>query len=202
MKKSKIIGLCFCLFMFGVMALLVTNNWVTRFDSGVYKIITFHMSDLETSIFKIITFFASEYGVLLITLLCFIFIKDKRYCFYIFLSAVIIVLLNYGLKTIFMRQRPVDLMIIEESGYSFPSGHAMLSLGFYGFIIYVIRRLDINSNLKNVLTILLCFLIVLIGSSRIYLGVHYPSDILAGYFVSSAFLILYTEVIGRIMKNG
>lgn len=201
MKKAKIIGLILCISMFVIIAYLVTNNLVTNFDTNIYKIITYHTSDIETKIFKIITFFASEYGVLLVTILCFILIKNKRYCYYIFLSAIITVLLNYSLKIIFMRQRPLDLMIIEESGYSFPSGHAMLSLGFYGFIIYIIRNLNINSSLKSLLTTLLCLLIILIGSSRIYLGVHYPSDIIAGYLVSSSFLIIYTHIIGRKIKN-
>jgi len=165
------------------------------FDRMVYGAVSYHSSDLKTNIFKFITFFASEYGAIIVTILCFILIKDKRCALFIMLSGLITVLLNYLLKMIFMRDRPIELMIISESGYSFPSGHAMLSMGFYGFIIYIIRKFNVKY--KNLWSGLLGALIILIGLSRIYLGVHYPSDVLAGYFVSFAILMIYTSVVDK-----
>lgn len=183
------------LFVFALIALFVSYDMTSGFDRALYGFIAYHPSDLKTGVFKFITFFASEYGVLIVTILCFILIKNKKYALFIMFSALITVLLNYLLKMIFMRDRPFELMIIDESGYSFPSGHAMLSMGFYGFIIFVIRKFNVKY--RKALTVFLVFLIILIGVSRIYLGVHYPSDVLAGYSVSFMFLIIYTSVVDK-----
>lgn len=191
--KKLITFLCFAAFI--IIALLVSNNMTSGFDRAVYGIVTYHPSSLKTNIFKTITFFASEYGVLIVTILCFILIKNKRCVFFIVLSSLITVLSNYLLKVLFMRDRPFELMIISETGYSFPSGHAMLSMGFYGFIIFIIRKFDVRY--KNLWSVLLGILIILIGFSRIYLGVHYPSDVLAGYLISFVILMIYTNVVDK-----
>ena len=107
-------------------------------------------------------------------------------------------IINKILKAIFVRPRPNVLRLIKQGGYSFPSGHAMASMTFYGFLIYLIIKSNINKNIKILLTSLLTILILLIGISRIYLGVHYASDILAGYLVSIIYLILFTSVINKL----
>ena len=187
--------------MFACMAFLVTNNMSSFIDSGVYRIVTFYKNDVLTTFFKIITFFASEYGIIFMTFLLFLFIRNKKYCVLIMGSAFITVAINYLLKYIFMRSRPFDLMIIEETGFSFPSGHAMVSIGFYGYIIYVIRHLNIDIKYKKIITILIGLLILFIGTSRIYLGVHYPTDIIAGYSCATALLILYIEFTRRFVNE-
>ena len=102
---------------------------------------------------------------------------------------------NQYMKIFFQRPRPMDLMIVEENGYSFPSGHSMVSMAFYGFIIFLIWKYLKSNKLKWLYTILLGILIVTIGTSRIYLGVHYASDVLAGFYFSIAYLIIYTTII-------
>lgn len=183
------------------MAILVKTNMSEVIDSSIYNIVTYFTSDIETSFFKGITFFAGEYGILFITILLFVLIRNKKYCALIFVSAVVTVSFNYFLKYIFMRDRPFDLMLIEETGFSFPSGHAMVSIGFYGYIIYVIRHLNIEKKYKKLFIILIGILIFLIGISRIYLGVHYPTDIIAGYSCATALLILYIEFTRRFMYD-
>ena len=88
-------------------------------------------------------------------------------------------------------------MFITENGYSFPSGHAMAALGFYGFIIYLLWHMNLRKKVKIIFSVLLSILIILIGMSRIYLGVHYASDVFAGYLVSGAYLILYITLVKR-----
>jgi membrane-associated phospholipid phosphatase len=97
-------------------------------------------------------------------------------------------LLNYLLKHLFMRARPDMFHVIKESGYSFPSGHAMVSLCFYGMIAYFISRNISSWALRFVLFVLTAIYIVTIGISRIYLGAHYPTDVLAGYAAGSTWL--------------
>lgn len=104
-------------------------------------------------------------------------------------------LLNTVLKHIIQRDRPIGYRLIDETGYSFPSGHSMNSMAFYGFMIYLIYKFVKNKYIKYIAITILSILIVSIGISRIYLGVHYTSDVIAGFLVSISYLIIYTNII-------
>jgi len=99
-------------------------------------------------------------------------------------------LLNKFLKWIFKRERPDILPIITEHGYSFPSGHSMGSLLFYGSAAYVLLHIWKSAGIKAVTIIVACLFILMIGISRIYLGVHYPTDVVGGYAVGFSFLLV------------
>lgn len=197
MKKLKWIIFGILLLCFGMIAYLVLSNKTTGFDDFVYNSVIIYRNDLMTGFFKFITFFASEIMVVLVSLIIFLFFKNKKYGMVVTINAICILILNVCLKLIFMRERPLDIMIITENGYSFPSGHAMAALGFYGFIIYLLWHMNLGKKAKVIFSILLSILIILIGMSRIYLGVHYASDVLAGYLVSAAYLIIYITVVKR-----
>ena len=109
----------------------------------------------------------------------------------------IIALFNFTVKNIVCRPRPDELRLIEESGYSFPSGHSAVSLAFYGYIIYLIFKYCKNKFLKTILISFLTMMILSIGMSRIYLGVHYVTDVIGGYCFSLAYLVWYTYLIDR-----
>ena len=96
---------------------------------------------------------------------------------------------TYILKHIFYRARPIAEALYLETGSSLPSGHATAAMALYGFLIYAIWKHD-KHHLKNPLIIFLAVLIVLVGISRLYLGVHYVSDVLAGYAVGFVWLLL------------
>lgn len=202
MKKLKWNFFAVFIIIFGIIAYFVINHQTGDFDSFVYNMVTFFKTDYFTGFYKFITFFASEVMILLVSLVLIIVFKNKKYGAFALLNAISILILNILLKLIFMRDRPYDLMIITESGYSFPSGHAMASLGFYGFIIYLLWHFNITKRMKILFSIMLSILILLIGMSRIYLGVHYASDVLAGYMVSGAYLILYITFIRKYLKFG
>ena len=99
-------------------------------------------------------------------------------------------LLNRFLKQGYGRIRPDGLHLVEESSYSFPSGHSMGSMAFYGFLIFLIWRLVPGLPLRLFLTVLFSGIILLVGASRVYLGVHYPSDVLAAYAAGLFWLAL------------
>ena len=200
MKRKKWALVIISLLMFGILAYLVRENKTGEFDSFIYSSVTFVKNDYFTGFYKFITMFASEIIVLFIALLFLLIFKNKRYGIFVIFNAFNILILNILLKLIFMRDRPYDLMIITETGYSFPSGHAMCALGFYGFIIYLTWHFNLEKKVKITFTILLSILIVLLGVSRVYLGVHYASDVLAGYRVSAAYLIIYINFINKYLK--
>lgn len=195
MKRWIVFSLSLLLFL--IISYLVSKGVTTSFDMNIYKLITFSKNNIFTTFLKFITFFGGEYAIATAVVLSFVIIKNRRYGICILIDGFLIVLLNYIVKHLFMRDRPFDLMIIKEDGYSFPSGHSMLAAGVYGFYIYLIWKSDINQKNKVILTILLLSLIILIGISRVYLGVHFPTDVLAGYLLSLSFLIVFTFVLEK-----
>lgn len=202
MKKIKWVIFVIAILIFSFLAYFVLKGKTGEFDSFIYKIVTFNKTDFISGFYKFITNFASGIMVGIISLVFLIIFKNKRYGGFIFLNVFNIFVLNFVLKLLFMRDRPYELMIIDEVGYSFPSGHAMAALGFYGFIIYLLWHFNLTKSAKIIFSVLLGVLIILIGVSRIYLGVHYASDVLAGYMVSLAYLILYITCVKKCLKFG
>ena len=175
---------------------------VSAFDNTVYGLVSGYISEDMTRSMSFITFWGSELALTTISMVILFsaFIsKSKRYHIYsLMVSANIVVgaLLNYFLKQLFQRQRPDLLRLIEIGGYSFPSGHSMSSVVFYGFLIYLsIRYLKHWS--KYCITGVLGLLIIAIGFSRIYLGVHYASDVLGGFIIGLGWLVLFIRLSDR-----
>ena len=136
-------------------------------------------------------------ALLTITIALLLFLKNKKIGIAIAINLIVATILNLVLKHIVQRPRPTEYRMISETGYSFPSGHSMVSMAFYGFLIYLIYKQVENKKLKWGLIIALSILIVTIGISRIYLGVHYTSDVLAGFTISVSYLIVYTSIVKK-----
>ena len=165
-----------------------------------YKLVsTFLISDFATPIAKFITNFGGAIFLIIATIILFILIKNKKIGFSIISNLVIVTILNQLLKNILQRPRPNEFRIIEETGYSFPSGHSMVSMAFYGYLIYLIYIYVKNKYLKCTLIVLLSILICTIGISRIYLGVHYTSDVLGGFLISISYLVIYISAVNKFL---
>ena len=186
-------------FLFFVIFLAIAEDVfeqeIFEFDSVVYNFLVNNRNEVLNNFFKIITQFGSAIVLIIITILCVIFIRDKKYKILVPANLVIIAIINIVLKNFFLRPRPNELRLIEETGYSFPSGHAMASTAFYGLLIYIVHEKVENKILRNTICIMLGLLILLISISRIYVGVHYTSDVIAGTCFSIAYLILITRLI-------
>lgn len=124
-----------------------------------------------------------------------ILIKDKKKALTIPANLLLITIINQILKLIIQRPRPIGYRLIEIGEYSFPSGHAMTSMALYGFLIYLSYKLIKNKNLKIFFITACILIIIIIGISRIYLGVHYCSDVLAGWSISIIYLIIYINIL-------
>jgi len=170
------------------------------FDAIIYNLIAKIISEPLTMFMKIITTMGSAIALLSITIVIFC-TTNKTYGKYVTINLVTITTLNVLFKNIFDRPRPEEFRLIEEVGYSFPSGHSMVSMAFYGLIIYFIWKKVKNTYLKWISCVLLSILIIGIGVSRIYLGVHYASDVVAGFCFSIAYLACYTNFLRAIKEE-
>lgn len=166
-------------------------NGIYRTDTHILNYIRNFVNDDLTTFMKFITSFCSPVVMITIAIILVIILKRKNITVLIFGNMIFVIILNFILKLIFSRQRPLSYMLIDESGYSFPSGHSMVGIAFYGMIIYITYKLIKKVWLRRIFTISLAVLIALIGFSRIYLGVHYPSDVIAGFAFGYMFLILF-----------
>lgn len=200
-KENKRLIICFiCILIFVSLIEDVLEYEIIDFDTTVFTMISSIRTDFVTKIFKIITTLGGAIWLACLSILSLIILKNKKIGTMICLNLVTIGGLNKILKHIVQRPRPIENRLIEESGYSFPSGHSMASMAFYGLIIYFIFKYIKNKKARNTLCILLSILIILIGISRIYLGVHYASDVLAGFVLSIAYLAVFTAIIPKIMN--
>ena len=197
-KNLKWIILFICLIGFCALAEDVFNKEIMKGDIIGYKIIsTFLISDFATPIAKFITNFGGAIFLVIATITLFIVIKNKKIGISILSNVAIVTVLNQLIKRILQRPRPTEYRLIEETGFSFPSGHSMVSMAFYGYLIYLIYKYVKNKDLKWISIVLLSILICSIGISRIYLGVHYTSDVLGGFLISLSYLIVYTLIVNR-----
>ena len=201
-KNLKWVVLFICLVGFLALAEDVFNKEIMNGDIIGYKLIsTFLISDFVTPIAKFITNFGGAIFLSIATVMLFLLIKNKKIGLSIISNIVIITILNQLLKRILQRPRPTEFRIVEETGYSFPSGHSMVSMAFYGYLIYLIYRYIKNKYVKWTLITILSILICLIGISRIYLGVHYTSDVLGGFLLSISYLVIYISSIKKLIPE-
>lgn len=107
-------------------------------------------------------------------------------------------LLMFLLKYLFRRKRPLSPLVKAARGLSFPSGHAIMAVTFYGLLVYISLHTIEIAWLKYLLVFLLLLLIILIGGSRVYLRVHYASDVLAGFIIGLLWLLISLSVLKRI----
>ena len=199
-KNLKWIILFICLVGFLAIAEDVFHKEIMMKDIIGYKLVsTFLISDFATPIAKFITNFGGAIFLIIATIILFILIKNKKIGLSIISNLVIVTILNQLLKNILQRPRPNEFRIIEETGYSFPSGHSMVSMAFYGYLIYLIYIYVKNKYLKCTLIVLLSTLICTIGISRIYLGVHYTSDVLGGFLISISYLVIYISAVNKFL---
>ncbi len=105
------------------------------------------------------------------------------------------------LKNLFARPRPSGEHLTYAAGYSYPSGHAMVSMAFYGFLAYLVLE-SVPGKKGKVWAGLLLLLVFLIGVSRVYLNVHYASDVLTGFVLGGFIVYLFVRLDRYIFRQG
>lgn len=158
------------------------------------------LNTVLTKIVKVITFFGSAWFLVSFALILLIFIKNKQKTLLISTNLLWVLLMSVILKHIFERPRP-ESALINEIGYSFPSAHAMCSVAFYGFLIVLIQYSIKNKLLKYILISLLIVLIIAIAFTRLYLNVHYLSDVIMGIIFGLLCLGMFINILKYYIKE-
>ncbi|MBN8194395.1 phosphatase PAP2 family protein [Bacillus sp. NTK074B] len=187
--------LCLIIFTWGFVSIVEEwkENEIAQFDDAVFEIVRGTISNKLTEIMTSITFLGGIKGITILTIcVVLILLFQKKYPLALFVSITILTGAGFNglLKWIFKRDRPDIEALIQQGGYSFPSGHSMSSFIFYGSLAFILfRALDLK-RFKWLSVLVVAILVLLIGLSRVYLGVHYPSDILGGFTAGGAWLTL------------
>ncbi|WP_347374845.1 phosphatase PAP2 family protein [Aequorivita sp. Q41] len=163
----------------------IKEEILATYDQQISEFIISYRNPILTKYFIFMTNVGDVYGYLgvfsVVVLISVLLYKSWKYILQIILVLMLASISNTILKHFINRARPGIEHLVEVETLSYPSGHAMAAMAFYGFLIYLFHRFKINSILKYSIMLLLVFIILSIGVSRIYLGVHYPSDIAGGY---------------------
>lgn len=196
------------LFIFLKMGNEVLEKEVFSIDVWLTNYIYSFRNPFVTAIMMYFTFLGSPLFLFSLSIIGALFVFTKRKKDAVIYSVILysVVILNLILKFTFQRPRPHHLPLIYEDSFSFPSGHAMNSFVFYTALSYFILRETKNVTTTIFVSTISLIIILCIGLSRIYLGVHYPSDVIAGYTAGfiwfiSAILFEKTIILERLYKH-
>lgn len=193
-KNNYYLAASICLVAFVILGYTVKfyPDMIQGFDNQVQSAIRTPLSSGKTLFFKSMTFLGNSTTLIALVCVSSIFFLFKKYyselCWLVGTTAVGGAV-NYLIKFVYQRPRPQLEHLVEANHYSFPSGHAMASLIFYGSLIVIVHLVATRSWLKTSVSLVLGLLILLIGVSRVYVGVHYPTDILGGFLLGAALLL-------------
>ena len=196
-KKKEIIICSVLLIIFFLMLGVVLLDKNLVIDEAIYNFIMKSRCPFLDNYFTFITKLGNRNAIAIVVIVSCLILRNRD-IIYIISSTVTSVGFNTIIKYLVKRARPSHLRLIVEKGFSFPSGHAMISICVYGVILYLIVCNIKNKYLKYTLAILLGILILSIGISRIYVGVHYPTDVLAGYSLAIVIIIVINRLRGKI----
>jgi undecaprenyl-diphosphatase len=192
----------FLLLFFIVWLVFIAGN-ITP-DEKVFNLVGPHITPGRTKFMKAVAFLGN-YKFLIpanLLLIAFLIIRKNKWSA---ITAASVALSSVGmmslLKNLIRRQRPSNQLVEGITNFSFPSGHAFMSIAFYGFLIWWSITNIKNKLQQRLLISFLLFLILIIGFSRIYLRVHYTTDVLAGFCIGIIWLIIVLSVLNKIQEK-
>lgn len=189
-------------FAYLIRRVIVLQN--TGFDESVFNFLRSHVTETNNKVMLALTFLGTHNFLIpanLLLIAYFLFVrKHKWYSIKVPAIALTSLGLMFGLKHFFGRPRPDVPLLFEANGLSFPSGHALFSITFYGLLVYICYKSVKNPGLRWGLIVFLLILILLIGFSRVYLRVHYASDVIAGFAVGFMWLAFGIWLLNRMER--
>ena len=189
----------------GILTFLLVSAYgmgPTPIDLAVLEFMVSIRNDFLNLVVAAITHCGDTVTIVALCAILVILPTRKKYGFPLTLAALSGLAIYKPMKHIFLRARP-DVMyhIVEQGGYSFPSGHTTSSIIVYGLLLYLIRKHCKNETLKNILSGVCIFLACLIPPSRLYVGVHWTTDVLCGIFIAFGVVTLAIAILERIYKK-
>lgn len=186
-------------FIFAFLAKWLANfKWFIKTDVAFQGIILDLRIDFLNDFLKIFTDLGDTKFMAIMTLAVVLLFFVKKYYWYsigIALSVGVSEFASLILKNIIDRHRPPhELALITTDGASFPSGHTIAAMAFYGFLIYFFNKEVKNRTAKNIVMGFCVLMILLAGFARIYLGAHWPSDVMASYILGGVWLLIIIKL--------
>ncbi|MDL2432982.1 phosphatase PAP2 family protein [Streptococcus sp. SC1] len=192
-KQTFLMKGSFALLLFVILGYMVKfyPEQLVAFDSPIQTWLRGDLPAALTTFFKLVTSFIDPLGIIIWVSALVLFFLYKKWKLEAALLAGNLVLhgiLIKLIKLVYQRSRPSISHLVEEGGYSFPSGHAMATAIVVGTLIIIVQQRMQNQQIKRLVQGLLLLFILTIMASRVYLGVHYPTDVIGGALMGFAIL--------------
>ena len=193
------------LLVFGglLVAIIMANKNPLPFDEAILNSVLGMRKDSITKVVNWITQIAMPPAWIVTAIALSVFAKNWRPFVAFVLAGGIGWIINEVVKHLMLRPRPPEeLRLAVETSSSFPSGHSITAVALYGFLLWMVLRYVAKGGWRTFLVVLTGLVIVLLGLTRIYLGVHWTSDVLAGAALGTVWLVVYTRLIApRILAD-
>jgi len=196
--KVFLISLFILIFLLIMMVFVYGEDY---FDRRVFDLLALHITPSRVRFMNAISILGNQAFLIpanIAILIYFVIRRNSYVVVRVAMVAITSVLVMEWIKNIFHRVRPENPLISAHPNFSFPSGHSFMSVSFYGLLIWLTAMYISNKKLQKLLIMLFLFLILLIGFTRVYLRVHYATDVIAGLCIGSAWLILSFSIIDKI----
>ncbi len=193
-NRRLVIGVCALVVFVGLLEDVLTKESI-KLDRAAYWLIVEHLRfDWLTPIMESFSALATPVTLLVLLLAVAAFAPGRRPGWCCAVNLGLVVALNQALKFIIQRPRPDGFRLATATGFSFPSGHSMVAMAFFGLLAWLVWKYEKDRRQRVFLLVAFALVIVMVGYSRVYLGVHYASDVIGGFCLSIVWLALYTRI--------
>lgn len=188
---------------FALITYIVITGMSSGFDNAVMEFFYGIRKPGLDTLMELITYMANWETIVIICLLLICFPQTRRKAgISVSIAALLSTLVKAVIKTAVARPRPEEsLFLIEQSGFAYPSGHAMTGMAVYLLLLVLTREYITDSKKKNLLSVIFVFVAFAVGISRVYLGVHFPTDVIGGWALGTATVIVSLMIWDNLKKR-